>query len=105
MTQIALFLLLLVLVVSDENCVPFGLRIQYGNRMVSSASTEKMVIAFNTADICNLSYVTIFNKIGFTKVMNHPFRMLIVRLYLRPLWCGKCAAQSRRTLCASRWCQ
>ena len=44
-------------------------------------------------------------KMGLYSVMNHPLRMDTVRLKVRAEWCGRWAAQSRRMLWLSRWCQ
>jgi hypothetical protein len=68
MSIILPLLSLLVLAASQEECLPFGTRIQYGQQLVDPTSTHKISISFNTPTPCPNSFLRILSLSGFTQV-------------------------------------
>lgn len=62
------FLLLIILVASQSDCNPYGVRIQYGQLLINSTSTEKLQISFNTQSPCQDSFLRILGSKGFKDI-------------------------------------
>ena len=72
--SILLYFSLLILSFTQD-CKPFGTRIQYGNSLYISNSTEKMVVSFNTHDPCSSSFLRILSDEGFREVLCPPIEI------------------------------
>ena len=51
-----------------QDCTPFGVRLQYGEGLLTASSPEKMVVYFNTDEPCTNSFIRILGKTGFNQV-------------------------------------
>ena len=69
MGKILLLLLLAIsLVLGQDPCKPFGVRIQYGESLINLNSTEKIEISFNTYGKCGSSFVRVLGNSGFQQI-------------------------------------
>ena len=67
--QLLVVLSLTLTCLAFKSCEPFGQRIFYGQQIKDNSSSEKMVIYFNTVDLCERSYAQLITKAGIQKIL------------------------------------
>lgn len=66
--KIILLIVSLSIANTQNDCSPFGVRIQYGNKLIASNSSEKIRVSFNTYLPCPNSYLRVLGREGFRDI-------------------------------------
>jgi hypothetical protein len=66
--NLPLIFLGLVALLTAEDCSPYGVRVQYGAKLMNINSTQKLVVSFNTPNVCGKSFLRLLTKLGFRDI-------------------------------------